>query len=81
MKCIICGNNCSYIYDRSDPKLLLIGYKCPTCQLEWTREEHVDDMSYVIQTITALKAEMAELRHQNQILQEAFDVLLRKMKV
>lgn len=83
MKCINCGNNIEIIVPSAD---LGDGYfplkmKCSNCNLEWTQAEHIDDMTYLIQAFNALKAEQAELRHQNEILQEAFDALLRKLQV
>ena len=51
-KCINCGNAYQVYVENNTP----IGYKCPTCNLEWTTSEHIDDVTYLIQELNDLKA-------------------------
>lgn len=62
MICIKCGG--VIIPKRIDdlPFTGIIGYKCNSCGIDWTKDQHIDDMSYCIQTVNQLKLENDQLK-------------------
>lgn len=66
MKCIECGNECKELLEMRDGlfRPILKGYKCINCNLEWSQAEHIDDVTYLIQTNKALEQKIQTIEQQ-----------------
>jgi hypothetical protein len=66
MKCIICGNEIEAILEsnpKMEPAMLIGGYKCNVCNLQWTLAEHKDNQNWAVRHIRALEAKISELEN------------------
>ena len=80
MKCIECGNECKPKMGTNPNSVvfpLQIGWYCDDLShgmLEWSKEDHIDDVTYLIQELNDLKAKYADL-------EANFNLLLEKLGV
>jgi len=58
-KCIFCGNIVEVWYD---DELHRLGWKCSTCDLQWTIAEHKENQSWAVRHIRLLEEEIVLLK-------------------
>lgn len=81
MKCIECGNEVTPITNVDiDGIKMVIGYQCNSCNLKWTSNEHIDDMSWAIHRIADLQRQCSELATQVDEQHAKIDALYEILK-
>jgi len=61
-RCIFCGKTLTWLFDKPDPMQLCIGFKCETCNLQWTIEDHKNSVDWAIRHIRSLETAVKELQ-------------------
>ena len=72
-RCIFCGKTLTWLFDKPDPMQLCIGFKCETCNLQWTIEDHKNSVDWAIRHIRSLETAV-------QSLEKKLDAILKEMK-